>query len=188
LSDYETQDVAFSFASLSGDVGEKGNLKSRILLNNITYILLKSGEVMALTTLQKVAIGIGVLVLVVVLVIGGFLIYKHDEQEAVAAQAASYAKGIADAQNATSQAANAQMIQAINNIAKLTEATNNQMANIRVTAQVEQKNIDSFNVDPTHPDADEKWANDTTKQLFSNIESDDPATAPILTLPAKVTK
>ena len=156
---------------------------------------------MNLTMFQKIAIGIGIAFVLLLLVGGGVLFYfvdkNHNDSQITAMTNAAYAKGEADANSKTIQATNAQLVQAIQNLQNLQAATNNKLANIRVTAQVEQQKIDSYVVDPTHPADAEKWANDTSTQLLSAIQSDantDPTTMPlqmkppIIISPAPVSK
>lgn len=136
---------------------------------------------MNLTTFQKIAIGVGAALVLLLFVGGGVLFYFVEKNNATAIQNAAYAKGEADANSATALATNAQLVKAVQNLEDLTVATNSKLANIRVTAEVEQGKINSYVVDATHPQDVEAWANDTSTQLFSSIQNDanaDPAAPP----------
>ena len=108
-----------------------------------------------------------------------FLFYKWEADKSAnalaAATSAAYAKGVADTNAAAANAANAQLQQAILNLQKLEQQTQNQLAQVQATTDAEKAKIDSFNVDAlivNHPDQVEKWSNDTNNGLFSDLTKD----------------
>lgn len=108
---------------------------------------------------------------------GGFFFYKWSEsrsdKQIAAIQAEARNAGLAEGRKQVSDAQNAALLEQVKQIVAMTNATNKEMARIRVEADVAKQTIDGFEVQNTaveHPEVVEQWANKTTGDLFAGIQ------------------
>jgi hypothetical protein len=116
---------------------------------------------------------IGIGFAVISLLFGAYKAYQAYE--------AHIAKEISDAHTAGRSEANADTVAALNaakddeakRVAAAEAATNAQIADIRQTGVVQHQAINNYDADTiavAHPEAVEKWANDTTNGIFAEIQ------------------
>jgi len=117
----------------------------------------------------KIAIGMAVMGLI----FGAYKAYQAYEAHIAKEISDAHASGMAEAQADTVAAAKKAAEEEAARVAAAEAVTNKQIADIRQDAVVQHHTIDNYDAETiavAHPDAVEKWANDTTNGIFSDIK------------------